>query len=358
MPISRLKDSGQLAGAVKALDATKITGQNLIVTPVRTNGDRLKLISWSYTNAGVISRLNDSGNTGPTISNVACPHTTESRIITAIREGGDFALLEWTCDQAGKLSLVTSGVSDSTATAVGAAGGAYQGQYTTAKRQPTGKLLVRCWKEGGAPIGSGQAGEIVSLGRPVCVDATLMTPVVLACNEKLRLIAWSVAQNGTLTRTGHADTGAASRVSLAHIGGKWATAVRTGSGRLELIFWEINGGVPKRIGDSGLSGIEIIDVDCQGVSYDDEPVLGGEAEWRVVTAARTKSYNLRLMTWSWKPSTGKVTLDDDSGDQPEQISLLRLTRLGGSQFITTIRDNATATDTLPGHLKLITWNVA
>jgi hypothetical protein len=146
-----------------------------------------------------------------------------------------------------------------------------------------------------------------------------------------------------------------SRVSAAHIGGKWATAVRDGNGRLKVIFWQLENGAPKRIGDSGGNGPEIIDVECQGLSFDEIGFGGADAEWRVVTAVRAKGSKLRLLTWAWKPATGKVTLADDSGDQPEQISLLRLIPLGNTRYVTAVRDNATATDTQPGHLTLITW---
>jgi hypothetical protein len=120
----------------------------------------------------------------------------------------------------------------------------------------------------------------------------------------------------------------------------------------------MKGGAPQRIGDSGANGIEIIDVDVQGLGFNDVSFGNAEAEWTAVTAARTKNSRLRLQTWSWKPTTGKVTLVSDSGEQPEMISLLRFLNLANTLFVTIVRDNATATDKQPGHLKLITWNIS
>jgi hypothetical protein len=135
MGIKRLKDSGQLAHAVKGLDATALLSTNRIVTPVRTKEDRLKLIAWSYANDGALTRLSDSGSFGPFISNVACPPVSNSgRIITALRQGGSLALMEWMCSgSAAALSVVTSGVVDSAATAVGASLGLGK-TYVTAVR--------------------------------------------------------------------------------------------------------------------------------------------------------------------------------------------------------------------------------
>jgi hypothetical protein len=227
----------------------------------------------------------------------------------------------------------------------------------TARRGPHGGLRLASWKKGGAKLGVAKAGEIQTLGRPHLAD-TLMVPVILACSERLRLIAWTEDSAGQFTRTGDSGNkvGAVSRVSCAHIGGKWATAVRDGSGRLKVIFWEMEQGAPKRLGDSGSNGPEIIDVDVAGLSFNDVDFGGVEPEWRVVTAVRTKASKLRLQTWAWKKATGQVTLVDDS-TQKDQISLLRLLHLANDRFVTVVRDNATAKEGSPGHLKLITWSI-
>src|SRR5262249_47153419 len=88
---------------------------------------------------------------------------------------------------------------------------------------------------------------------------------------------------------------------------------------------------------------EIIDVDIQGLDFNETGGFGAEAEWRVVTAVRTKSSKLRLLTWSWKQASGKVVKvsDGDSGEQPEPISLLRLVDAGNGRFVTVVRDDST-----------------
>jgi hypothetical protein len=227
-------------------------------------------------------------------------------------------------------------------------------------RNTAGRLQLASWKQGVlGKLGEATAGPISAVSRPVAVGSWLTTPVILACDERLRLIVWSLSANGDITRLGDSDNqaGSVSRISCAHIGGKWATAVRDGNGRLKVIFWDIIGGVPKRIGDSGSNGYEIIDVDIVGLDFNDVDFGGAEVEWRVVTAVRTKNWKLRLITWAWKQATGKVELVDDSREQPEMISLLRLLNVANSRFVTAVRDDVSATDTQPGHLKLITWKI-
>jgi hypothetical protein len=187
MPIKRLHDSGQLAHAVKRLDATSLVSTSRIVTPVRAKEDRLKLITWSYDGGGALSRLADSGAAGPVVSNVACPPSSSpARVITALRQGESLQLMEWKCDgSSGTPSVITSGVIDSTATSVGVSLGSGQ-TYVTARRGPHGGLALVSWKAGGGggKLGSVKAGEIATLGRPTLAD-TLMTPVILACSERL-----------------------------------------------------------------------------------------------------------------------------------------------------------------------------
>src|SRR5215475_511848 len=115
MAIARLKDSSQAAHAVYAVDATQLLSTDLLVTPVRTKEDRLKLITWRTDNDGRVSRLTDSGNSGGFVNSVACPSLcAPGRIFTALRQGDQLALMEWKCDTAtGALSVMTSGVLDS-----------------------------------------------------------------------------------------------------------------------------------------------------------------------------------------------------------------------------------------------------
>src|SRR4029453_15536576 len=119
---------------------------------------------------------------------VACPPTSDpARIITALRESDTLTLREWKCGSGGVPSVVTSGVFDATATSVAVSLGSGQ-TYVTVRRGPHGGLALTSWKAGGGKLGFGEGGGIATLGRPILADA-LMTPVILACNERLRLIA-------------------------------------------------------------------------------------------------------------------------------------------------------------------------
>jgi hypothetical protein len=200
--------------------------------------------------------------------------------------------------------------------------------------------------------------------------------VITQCSEILKLIVWQVDQNGNIERVGDSGDqgGLATRVSCAHIGGKWATAVRYGHdvpaqkgplgplgrigfGQIKVTFWDQQGGGLTPIGDSGITGINVIDVQVAGLDFNDVDFGGAEVKYRVFTAVRTSNQKLRVMIWSWKPSTGKVELISDSGEQPEPISLLRIMEVGNNLFITCVRDDSTRTDKRLGHLKLITWSI-
>jgi hypothetical protein len=361
MAIARLKDSGQSAHAVYGLDAATLLSTDLIVTPVRTKENRLKLITWRYDNDGHLSRLADSGNNGAFVSGLSCPPLcAPGRIFTTLRQGERLALMEWKCNTAtGTPSVITSGVLGSSVTGLGASLGRAD-SYISLVRNTAGRMQLASWSQGAlGKLGESAAGPVSAVYRPVAVGNVLTTAVILGCAERLRLIAWSLEPNGDIKRIGDSENqaGAVSRISCAHIAGKWATAVRDGNGRLKVIFWDIAGGVLNRIGDSGTTGYEIIDVDIAGLDFNDVAFGGADIEWRVVTAARTKNWKLRLTTWAWKQATGKVVAVDDSGEQPETISLLRLLNITNSRFLTAVRDNATATEAQPGHLKLITWKI-
>jgi hypothetical protein len=362
MAIARLKDSGLAAHSVYALDATTLLSTDLVVTPVRTKENRLKLISWRYNNDGTLLRVADSGNTGAFVGSVACPPLcAPGRIFTALRQGEQLTLMEWKCDTAtGTPSVITSGVSGSSVTGLGASLGPAD-SYISLVRNTEGRLQLASWKQGVlGKLGEAMAGPVSAVTRPVASGSMLTTAVILGCAERLRLIVWSLAASGEITRLGDSDNqaGTVSRISCAHIAGKWATAVRDGNGLLKVIFWDITAaGAPKRIGDSGPRGDEIIDVDIAGLDFNDVAFGGADIEWRVVTAVRTKNSKLRVLTWAWKQATEKVVVVDDSGEQPETISLLRLLNVTNSRFLTAVRDDATATTTQPGHLKLITWKI-
>jgi len=207
----------------------------------------------------------------------------------------------------------------------------------------------------------------------------------------LKLIAWRVNANGSVTRTGDSGSqaGAASSISIARNPGssRYVTAVRTASGALKLISWDVNatGSSIARRGDSGnqagaASLIKIVAVrqnrfvtacrtsngslkvigwrlnangsltrlaDAAAGSVSDiaASLVSGS---RVVTAVRTSNGSLKLITW--RITDGSITRRGDSGSQAGNARNITMTVDGSGRPVTAVRTSA-------GDLKLITWRV-
>ncbi len=100
MPVIRLGDSDQLAGAISLVSASIIGGLDRVVTAVRDGGGNLKLISWRVPQSGAITRLGDSDQLAGAISLVdigpALGPLGTSGVATAVRDGGgNLKLIYW-----------------------------------------------------------------------------------------------------------------------------------------------------------------------------------------------------------------------------------------------------------------------
>jgi hypothetical protein len=161
----------------------------------------------------------------------------------------------------------------------------------------------------------------------------------------LKLIAWNVAANGAINRTGDsADAaGAATSIAIARntTGARFVTACRAANGSLKLISWNVNssGTTISRLGDSGNQAGAATLIKIVAVSQD-----------RFVTACRDGSGDLKLIGWRLNANGGLTRLAD-SGNQAGDISEVAVTRLASNRVITSVRDGS-------GNLKLISWSVS
>jgi hypothetical protein len=115
------------------------------------------------------------------------------------------------------------------------------------------------------------------------------------------------------------------------------TAVRTQSGTLRLISWRVNAnGSVIRLGDSG----------NQAGAASSISIARGS---RIVVACRTSSGNLRLISWN-VTSAGAVSRGGDSGNQAGNASLIRLAAVTDALFLTALRAGN-------GRLMLISWRL-
>ena len=173
----------------------------------------------------------------------------------------------------------------------------------------------------------------------------IITAVRAASN--LKLITWRATASGPITKLADSgnQAGAASHIDIVH-GKRIVTAFRTASGDLKLISWDVDPitGSITRAGDSGTQAGTASRIKIAIIT-----------NTRFVTAFRSGDGRIKLISWSLNADGSLTRLADsgNAGDPAAEISLLRLAITGGSihNFVTPIIDPA-------GNLKVIRWNVS
>jgi hypothetical protein len=74
LDLERMHDSADLAGGVSEIAATA-GPDSMVVTAVRTEAGRLRLIAWRINTAGPVTRLGDSGDAAGTASSIDITRT-------------------------------------------------------------------------------------------------------------------------------------------------------------------------------------------------------------------------------------------------------------------------------------------
>lgn len=189
----------------------------------------------------------------------------------------------------------------------------------------------------------GQAGFVGEIAA-VKHQARQVVTAVRTQAGTLKLIAWRVNTNGSISRTGDSSNqaGQASWISIAKdlTGSRYVTAVRTASGNLKLISWDINdaGTNINRRGDSG----------SQAGTASIIKIVAGENN-RFITAVRTSSKRLKLISWRLN-NNGSLTRLADSGNAAGIVRDISMAVISNGRVITAVRTES-------GNLKLITWRV-
>jgi len=189
-----------------------------------------------------------------------------------------------------------------------------------------------------------RAGEVSELALANRSGRQLVTAVRTG-SGRLRLITWQVNTDGSVSRRGDSGTqaGTASHIDLARVSdSRFVAACRTGSGNLKLISWNINdAGTVSRTGDSG---------DQAGESTLNR--ILALSSTILLTACRIASGRLRLISWRLN-ADGSLTRLRDSGNAAgtvSEISMAALPEAFPRRVVTSIR-------TAGGALKLIAWRV-
>ncbi len=354
LQLGRRSDSGDLAGSVSEIAAVSGAQNGRVITAVRTGQGTLRLISWQVSSSGPITRLADSGNLAGVATNIDIARG--SRVVTALRSGaGNLMLISWNVNAAGAITrLADSGNQAGSATAIKIIA-VSNTLFVTACRTGDGNLRLISWQlnQNGALTRlndsgnqAGGIGEVSLIKLPLTGANERVLSAVRTANGNLRVIVWRVSAAGAFTRLGDSGDQAGDatmiRAALAP-GGRVVTSVRTASGDLRLIVWGVsaNGASVLRMSDSGDQAGGI-----QGNS------LAGFSDG-VVSGVRTASGNLRLIAWEILP-TGIVTRRSDSGDQAGNASLINLLPVTGVSGVTMV----TAVRTADNTLRLISWGLS
>ncbi|MEO0394520.1 MAG: hypothetical protein AAF243_00880 [Cyanobacteria bacterium P01_A01_bin.137] len=250
--ISRLGDSGNQAGTASVIKIMQIHPQTY-VTAVRTASGTLKLISWYLQPDGSLLRLQDSGNTAGAISEIALSGLSiqdRRHVVTAVRTEQDrLKVILWEVDQQGEITR--RGDSGNQAGQARMIRVAKSGNYiVTAVRTAAGRLKLISWDavatQGGqinlvrvADSGN-QAGEIGD--NALIFSPRGVTSAVKTASDNLKLIRWHVTPTGTIDRLGDSgnQAGDASLINLTAFSEQTllVTPLKTSNNRLKLISWE------------------------------------------------------------------------------------------------------------------------
>jgi hypothetical protein len=254
-PITRRGDSGSQAGEASVIRMVALRDGKFVVACRAGNGN-LKLISWRLNNDGSLTRLGDSGSAAGAVSEIALVDVsiTTSRVLTAVRAGnGKLKLITWSVSTSGALSrLVDSDDQAGEATLIRAVRTSPD-QVVTSVRDGSGNLKLISWSlpADDSTIGrqgdsDGQAGAIGD-NSLLALEGGVVS-AVRAGSGNLKLISWNASKGGSIARRG--DSGdQAGNATLIHLqpgnrfpdraGGSvtMITPLRTANGNLKLITW-------------------------------------------------------------------------------------------------------------------------
>ncbi|MBI2856955.1 MAG: hypothetical protein HYX95_01425 [Chloroflexi bacterium] len=317
--ITRTGDSGSQAGEVTEVTAANIGGN--LVTAVRDSAGRLKLITWaigaSLAKGSVsITRLGDSGGSGPLGSQVSMKVLSASRLVTGMRTPAGFLkLIVWRLDPDGSWTQM--------------------GESSPGTGDTADEVAVAAFSTNGGPDG----------GAPTSFR---VLTAVRDAGANLRLKAWDVEAGGTITQISSYLLASGSRIlqgaprDLALYYGPWGlftTAMRDGAGDLKLVTWSLSAsGAITLLSDSGAQAGDASEISLSGLS-----------DRGVVTAVRTGTGDLKLIAWALTQD-GKVKRLDDSGAQAGAVDRIAMVQQLNGRYVAAIR-------TAAGDLKLVSWRI-
>jgi hypothetical protein len=192
------------------------------------------------------------------------------------------------------------------------------------------------------PVAEGSAGAVSRVAVGAFGDSEVLTAVRNGSGD-LELIGWTTAPaDFAVTRTADSGSqaGEVSEVALALHGRRAITAVRAGDGHLLLISWDTPPGLGTitRTWDSGTTAGQASDIALT--------TLGDDL---LVTACRAGDGHLLLISWRLEPD-GTVSRLHDSAHHAGEVDLVTVTAVDAANVVTPVRNGS-------GNLELIGWGV-
>ncbi|MDR4504893.1 MAG: hypothetical protein MRK01_08920 [Candidatus Scalindua sp.] len=288
--VQRLQGSAQ-AGPVSQIAALH-TGLGNIVTAVRDGSGNLKLITWKVSSNGSVQRLHDA--TAGAVSSIAATRWDRLHVVTAVRTStGVLKVIAWRVYADGsihRLADATAGLVSLVDVTPNPWG------VSTTVRDSVGNLKVIAWKvvrENGSwqvqRQGSYSAGSVSRLTATALDFDYLMVSAVRTTSGDQKVIAWDVNDVGTVRRLGSAvSAGGCGLLDSERLGvGTLVTACQDPSTKaLKMSLFEVSpdGATIQLRSEAFAGGISALDLARTG---DD----------MLVSAVRTNSGNLKLIVW-------------------------------------------------------------
>jgi len=320
------------AGKISALDleVVEVFGfgpMGATVTAVRNGDGNLQLIKWQVSGDGAsIQRVADAH--AGAVSEVATI-VVHYHVVTAVRNSSaQLEIICWTQD----LVREGSSVSGESASQIAICPFLYENNpdfFATAHRDSKADLRVEVWAlsatglpafRGAASAGTVSEVALAFLGFGSGARYRFVTAVKNGSGD-LELIQWSASSDGaTVQRLGSTTAGSASQISLCALGDLVFTSLRNGAGNLEIISWRTHSnGTIDRL-DTALAGS--ISAVSSALSFD-----ASGAQF-LTTAIRNGSQNLELIDWKVH---GNGVLQRTSSVDAGSVSLARVRSAWNSQ---------------------------
>jgi astacin len=214
----------------------------------------------------------------------------------------------------------------------------------TAVRTGSGTLKLITWSvaAGGAVSRLHDSGDAAGAASQIAIaDARYHVTVCRTGDGNQKLISWQISDAGAIVRKGDSGdaAGAATLNRIVALSDTLiVTACRNGSGNLQLISWRVNeNGSISRLRDASAGAVSEISMVRLSSS-------------RLATAVRAGDGTLLVIAWDVNAS-GAITRKGDSHGAAGDARMIRAVRAGSGDLLTSVRDGG-------GDLKLISWRIA